>query len=332
MKLTKILGAQAGIQSSGVKDNSEADTTVQLFNAIIFGQFKRGRFDKPFKVTLENIRAKLGYDPDNKSYIAVEDTLRMGAAYIWVQRLINKTNPTIPDVPDVPDVPEPPKDEHVLQPFDYAVIRYIWTEEGGADLDTRTAIISPPRNQIVGWGKQTADENFLVWSGDNTGSGVESVLLDMKALKTNYPTQKLFEIEFKAFWYATKLSGRFQLQVETYKNGEMVQDGYNFINEGGITLQTMLMDATVDPSHDHEGYVFAHLALDLNKNTGSLVKSNTPHVALYLNSSMGTIIFEGPLRDLNLLNSGGNLIYLGSNNEPLRLKNSSNQTIFESNT
>jgi len=60
MTVTKVLGAQAGIQYSGVSDKSEADPTVQLLNSVVLGQFKRGRFDKPFKVTSDNIRAKRG--------------------------------------------------------------------------------------------------------------------------------------------------------------------------------------------------------------------------------------------------------------------------------
>ncbi len=90
MTVSKVLGAQAGIQYSGVKDKSEADPTVQLLNGVIFGRFKRGRFDKPFKVTSDNIRSKLGYDPTNKDYVAVEDALANGAPFVWVMRVTDK--------------------------------------------------------------------------------------------------------------------------------------------------------------------------------------------------------------------------------------------------
>jgi len=96
MTVTKVLGAQAGIQYSGVSDKSEADPTVQLLNSVVFGQFKRGRFDKPFKVTSESIRAKLGYDPTNKDYVAVEDALASGAPFVWVMRV--KSGPALPKI------------------------------------------------------------------------------------------------------------------------------------------------------------------------------------------------------------------------------------------
>jgi len=97
MTVSKVLGAQAGIQYSGVSDKSEADPTVQLLNGVIFGRFKRGRFDKPFKVTSESIRAKLGYDPTNKDYVAVEDALANGAPFVWVIRVLNLESTSNPE-------------------------------------------------------------------------------------------------------------------------------------------------------------------------------------------------------------------------------------------
>lgn len=83
---TKVLREQSGIQYQGVQDKSEADTRDTLSNAVFTGIFKRGRFDKPMKVTSGNIRAKLGYDPTNLAYMAVEDCLKTGVPFVWVQR------------------------------------------------------------------------------------------------------------------------------------------------------------------------------------------------------------------------------------------------------
>lgn len=87
MTVTKVLQEQTGIQYSGVQDKSEADPRDSLSNALFLGIFKRGRFDKPFKVTKETLRAKIGYDPENPYYIAVEDALEDGAPYIYLQRI-----------------------------------------------------------------------------------------------------------------------------------------------------------------------------------------------------------------------------------------------------
>jgi hypothetical protein len=83
---TKVLREQSGIQFQGVQDKSEADPRDTLSNAVFVGIFKRGRFDKPMKVTTGNIRAKLGYDPSNLAYMAVEDCLKTGVPFVWVQR------------------------------------------------------------------------------------------------------------------------------------------------------------------------------------------------------------------------------------------------------
>lgn len=84
--ITKVLREQSGIQYQGVQDKSEADPRDTLSNAVFTGIFKRGRFDKPMKVTSGNIRAKLGYDPTNLAYMAVEDCLKTGVPFVWVQR------------------------------------------------------------------------------------------------------------------------------------------------------------------------------------------------------------------------------------------------------
>ncbi len=86
MTVTKTLGEQSGIQYQGVQDKSEADPRDTLINTYFAGQFKHGPFNKPFKVTRENIRAKLGYDPDNLVYQAIEDCLAQGVPFVWVMR------------------------------------------------------------------------------------------------------------------------------------------------------------------------------------------------------------------------------------------------------
>jgi len=87
MTVTKILGEQSGIQYQGVVDKSEADPRDSLINALFIGEFKNGPFNKPFKVTQANIRAKLGFDPDNLQYQAIQDALNTGVPFVWVMRV-----------------------------------------------------------------------------------------------------------------------------------------------------------------------------------------------------------------------------------------------------
>lgn len=82
-----MLQDQPGIQYSGVQDKSEADPRDTLIDTLFVGKFSRGRCDKPFKVTINDYRAKLGHDPSNPYYIAVQDALNSGAPYLWIQRI-----------------------------------------------------------------------------------------------------------------------------------------------------------------------------------------------------------------------------------------------------
>jgi hypothetical protein len=58
-----------------------------LSNGVIIGKFKRGRMDKPFKVTASNYQALLGRDPSNPSYLAVEDCFKRGVSEVSILRV-----------------------------------------------------------------------------------------------------------------------------------------------------------------------------------------------------------------------------------------------------
>ena len=84
---TKILGDAVGVQRGDVIDNSETTVLPSLNNVVITGHFKRGRMDKPFKVTASNYKALLGYDPSNPSYLAVEDAFKNGVNELSILRV-----------------------------------------------------------------------------------------------------------------------------------------------------------------------------------------------------------------------------------------------------
>ncbi|EXB47323.1 leucine rich repeats family protein [Acinetobacter baumannii 146457] len=95
MITTKILGDAIGIQSQGTIDKTETQTNAGLTNAVIVGQFMRGRFDQPMVIHQGNIRGQLGHDPLNPYYNAVQDCLDTGVPSVQVLRVgeINKSIP-----------------------------------------------------------------------------------------------------------------------------------------------------------------------------------------------------------------------------------------------
>lgn len=76
----------SGVKNLGTDLPEDTDQVDQRQEVIILGSFKRGRVDKPFKVTKANYRAKLGFDYQNHHYMTVEDLLNNGAPYVWIQR------------------------------------------------------------------------------------------------------------------------------------------------------------------------------------------------------------------------------------------------------
>ena len=96
MNTTKILGEAVGIQSQGAVDHTESQTKVGLTSAIIIGQFKRGRVDRPMVIHNGNIRGQLGYEPNNPYYMAVQDCLDTGVPSVQVLRVGGIDNGNIP--------------------------------------------------------------------------------------------------------------------------------------------------------------------------------------------------------------------------------------------
>lgn len=87
MQTIAILGEATGIQWQGVLDKSSTNAPDGLFVSLFLGRFLRGRTDKPMRITAETIRARIGYDPLNADYIAIQDALDKGVPAVYVLRL-----------------------------------------------------------------------------------------------------------------------------------------------------------------------------------------------------------------------------------------------------
>lgn len=78
---------QAGVQYSQSNLQEDEESIEGLDRYLFAGEFKRGRFDIPFKVTKNTMASILGQDSKNPYYIALEDAFETGAEEIWVMRL-----------------------------------------------------------------------------------------------------------------------------------------------------------------------------------------------------------------------------------------------------
>ena len=100
--VTEILGDESGIQYQGVEDRSSTTGSYPVVGLMV-GKFKRGRFDKPMTINKSNIRAMLGYDPENPAYTAVFDALEAGVPSVQVLRLQGGLNGSIEPEPEYND-------------------------------------------------------------------------------------------------------------------------------------------------------------------------------------------------------------------------------------
>lgn len=87
MNTTKIIGEAVGVQWQGLTDRTETSLGQSQTSAIIVGRFKRGTFYKAVSVNLSNIRALLGYEPNNPDFIAVQTCLDTGVPSVQVLRV-----------------------------------------------------------------------------------------------------------------------------------------------------------------------------------------------------------------------------------------------------
>lgn len=166
------------------------------------------------------------------------------------------------------------KTTETLQDFDYAVLRYIWSDNSGFDLDTRTQLqIQGRDNLVLGWNRDSKDADYLEWAGDNTVSGQESILVNMSKLSSDFGGQ--IRIEFAGFWYGERKSGQVVLEFTTYKGGAMTTEAYSWVNQGGAVVQNLSLTCNVALfayAQDSDGQKLAVLNYDVLSKKGRLTK------------------------------------------------------------
>lgn len=122
---------------------------------------------------------------------------------------------------------------------DYAVIEYNFSS--GMDLDTRTGLLSPTYSGYLGYGRMSNFSNILYWGGDNQGTGVETVLINIANYKAAYPTQNLV-LDMRAWWWVTYSATPVVFTITLYKGGTPQQIGYAWTvanPTNALVLQTL---------------------------------------------------------------------------------------------
>ena len=143
---------------------------------------------------------------------------------------------------------------------DWLMITYEFTD--GQDLDTRTQITSPAiasfnpaisaeypwTTSSVGYGQgdTQGSPTIMTWGGDNTGTGFESVLINMTAFQTAYPGQTM-TVDCRAYWYQTAGVNPVTIAAVLWKGGTPTQTGYIWTDAGAtdtLALNQILVPVT----------------------------------------------------------------------------------------
>lgn len=171
---------------------------------------------------------------------------------------------------------------------DYIMLTYEFTD--GLDLDTRTRIVTPDIGQntqakYLGWGKlvqypQTGTP-YETWSGDNTGTGYESVLFNISLFKTIYPLENILVIDARCFWYNTVGINPVNVAATLWKGGLPIKNGFLWVNPTATdTFQITSVGKiiTLAPTGDKStssGERVATLTYNLSNNIGVLNNNDT---------------------------------------------------------
>jgi len=157
--------------------------------------------------------------------------------------------------------------EFVLTEADYVVITYYFNSSGGIDLDTVSQVIQPYVGGEVGYGRNSEDAPYLTWSGDNTGTGTECVMFNMKAFLIEYPSKPPVQFKCSAHWFGSISSGEMSLDIKGYKDGTMSLSNFEFFNTGGSLAYQLSYPFTITSRYNNPQHLatFQYLNSSLTK-------------------------------------------------------------------
>lgn len=129
----------------------------------------------------------------------------------------------------------------------YIMVTYQFTD--GRDLDTRSAIRIPDVGQdtarkYVGYGGAygwPSSPRYLSWSGDNTGTGYESILLDVNQFKIMNPSATEITIDLRAHWYGAVGTNPVNVEATLWRGGNPVKSGFVWTNS--TALETLVVES-----------------------------------------------------------------------------------------
>jgi len=171
---------------------------------------------------------------------------------------------------------------------DYMMLTYEFSD--GQDLDTRTRIVSPDIGQdtlaeSIGWIGGYVSQYppspatpILLGAGDNTGTGFESVLINLTAYSAAYPSNNQILIDMRAHWFTTVGVQPVNIKATLWKGGTPVDTGFTFTNSTATAvsfIETTPKVITATNESNNSGERIATLSYNLSTNVGSFNTNDT---------------------------------------------------------
>jgi hypothetical protein len=140
------------------------------------------------------------------------------------------------------------------------------------------------QSTYIGFGRASQWPQFglslLRWGNDNTGTGYESVLVNLVKFRQDYPSETNMVIDLRAFWYETVGSNPVNVAATLYKGGTMTGPTNYIFNNTTYTSKYQITSVskaitlrTQNPVTS--GQRVATLTYNLTTNTGTFNNNDT---------------------------------------------------------
>lgn len=111
--------------------------------------------------------------------------------------------------------------------FTSVQLRYIWGNDDGRDLDTKSYYVNSPIRSLnyvaVGWSWSTSQIPYLYWGGDNVRSGAECVMFNIESMiELEDEMPDIMKMNLRANWYGSKGVGNVTVECTAYKGGVII--------------------------------------------------------------------------------------------------------------
>ena len=166
---------------------------------------------------------------------------------------------------------------------DYMMLTYEFTD--GDDLDTRTRIVSPFVGQdttveYIGWSYKSqwpmSGTPYLTWGGDNTGTGFESVLVNLNVFKSAYPSSTELVMDLRGFWFGTVGNNNVNVAATLWKGGTPTKSGFVWVNSTATgTYNIDSVGKKITSTSSTSGQRIATLTYNLTTGSGLLNNNDT---------------------------------------------------------